>query len=217
MDKKIVKNFLAIYSIFCLISFALAIGEIIKGSDLNEIGEGLFLNLILAVFISVPLSLLVSLIKNMKNKKSGFTLIEILLVMGIIAILATIVIVAINPARQFAQARNSQRTSNVFSILNAVGQNITDNRGVFDCLAGPIPQVATVIKSSGGYDIAPCLTPTYIPALPFDPSAPGAHFTSLTDYNTEYSIVLDSNGRITISALYALNSSELEQEISATR
>ncbi len=151
--------------------------------------------------------------------KGGFTLIEILLVMGIIAILAAVVIVAINPARQFAQARNSQRTSNVFSILNAVSQNMTDNQGVFSCpAAGAIPTTATVIKSSGGYDVANCLVPTYLPAMSFDPSMQGAHFTSGTDYDTGYTIVKDSTtGRITVAAPEALNPSELNKTISATR
>lgn len=164
-----------------------------------------------------------------KIKQSGFTLIEILLVMGIIAILATVVIVAINPSRQFAQARNSQRVSNVNTILNAIGQNIADNRGVFTCAgAGVIPQTATVIKSAGagggggggsaGYDIAACLSPTYVSAIPVDPSAPNAHFTSNTDYNTEYSIVQDPvTKRITVSAPYALDPGELAQTISVTR
>lgn len=152
------------------------------------------------------------------RRKGGFTLIEILLVMGIIAVLAAVVIVAINPARQFAQARNSQRTSNVFSILNAISQNMSDNGGVFACAAGAIPTTATVIKSSGGYDAASCLTPTYLPAIPFDPSAAGAHFASATDYNTGYTLVRDSTtGRITVAAPEALTPSELNKTISATR
>lgn len=151
--------------------------------------------------------------------KTGFTLIEILLVMGIIAILAAVVIVAINPARQFAQARNSQRASNVFSLLNAISQNMADNQGVFDCASGgAIPPTATVIKSGGGYNAADCLAPTYLPAMPFDPSATGAHFTGNTDYDTAYTIFQDgSTGRITIAAPEALNSSELNKNISATR
>ncbi len=155
----------------------------------------------------------------MKTKyKKGFTLIEILLVMGIIAILAAVVIVAINPARQFAQARNSQRTSNVFSILNAVSQNMADHQGVFECTAGVIPTTATVLKSSGGYNIYDCIVPTYLPALPFDPSANGAHVTNASDYYTGYTISLDTTtNRITVAAPEAMMASELQRDIKATR
>src|SRR3989344_5679707 len=75
--------------------------------------------------------------KKNKNKglalsqSKGFTLIEILVVIGIIAVLAAIVLIAINPARQFAQARDSQLVSNLNAILNAIGQRIADNRGTF--------------------------------------------------------------------------------------
>ena len=140
------------------------------------------------------------------SSSKGFTLIEILVVIGIIAILAAVVLIAINPARQFAQARNSQRISNVNAILNAVGQNMADNKGVFTCSGSPytIASTATVIKNGAtGADLAPCIIPTYISSMPFDPKNAAAKYTSITEYDTEYTIMQGSaavGSRITVCA-----------------
>jgi len=149
----------------------------------------------------------------MSNK--GFTLIEILIVIGIMAILATAIILAINPPRQFAQARNTQRWSNVNNILDAIYQNAIENRGVFTCAAGTLPSSVTPMKSGvGGYDVCACLVPTYLGSMPFDPSAAGAAYTDCSSYDSGYTVIQNTtSSRITIAAPTA----EIGAAISVTR
>lgn len=141
--------------------------------------------------------------------RKGFTLIEVLLVIVIIAILAGIVLIAVNPARQVAQANNAQRRSDVSAILSAVHQFGLDNRG---SLPADLTDTPGEI-SSAAIDICADLVPTYIAALPFDPSDADGEFTDCTDYNTGYLGSVDANGRITVSAPSAENA----EVISVTR
>ncbi len=79
----------------------------------------------------------------MKNTK-GFTLIELLIVIGIIAILASGVIVAINPGRQFEQARNSTRSTHMGTIRSAIMSYAAENDGNFP------PDIPEVCEGTGG-------------------------------------------------------------------
>lgn len=143
--------------------------------------------------------------KKLFQKREGFTLIEILVVIGIIAVLATIVIIAINPARQFAQARDTQRLSNANAILNAIGQNIADNKGTFAC-ASALPSSFTEM-SKAAYDIYPCIVPTYMPAMVCDP-ATGTSCSNSASYASKYVVMKDATtGRVTVSTTVELASS----------
>ncbi len=138
--------------------------------------------------------------ENKSNKQKGFTLIEILVVIGLIAILAAIVLIAINPARQFALGRNNQRTSNTNAILNAIGQFTADNKGTLPTV--PAKGAAAV---EVGATLCGELIPTYLPSLPTDPdsSKEGESITNCAEAvagAVDYMVSQDNAGRITIAA-----------------
>lgn len=149
--------------------------------------------------------------KNKSKTGKGFTLIEILVVIGLIAILAAIVLIAINPGRQFAQARNTQRTSDVSAISNAIGQYIADHKGIATTTALGVP-IITGIEIDVNI-LCSDLIPTYMAALPVDPSQGSAAITSCHASATNYKVATTSSNRIIVKALGA----ELLQTIEITR
>lgn len=150
-------------------------------------------------------------IQKRPTAHAGFTLIEILIVIGIIAILAAIVLVAVNPAQQFKKANDAQRASNVNAILNAVGQYVVDNKG-------SLPSGITTADQdlgSAGANICSKLVPDFLAALPADPGKPDQSIdsTECTSYTTGYNIKKDSNNRVTVTAV----STEIGADITVTR
>lgn len=61
----------------------------------------------------------------LRRQKKGFTLIELLIVIAILAILATVVLLVINPVQMFAQARDSQRLYDLQTLSNATALYLT--------------------------------------------------------------------------------------------
>jgi prepilin-type N-terminal cleavage/methylation domain-containing protein len=159
----------------------------------------------------------------LKRKQQGFTLIELLVVIGIITILAAIVIVAVNPGRQFAQARDAQRRADLLAVSNSVYQFAAEHNGDLpdtdgDDTTSDFPTVATCIGTATGapdncFNLGVAtnaagnevIIPTYVAELPFDPSTGDAA-------NTGYLLHADANGRIVVSA-----TGELAGPITVTR
>ena len=110
--------------------------------------------------------------------KKGFTLLEILLVIGSIGILASIVIVAINPAKQIAKGRNLERISEINTIYKALEQYYIANGGYPESIQQMGVEVKEICSTreevfpgttncSGKIDLR-YLVPTYLSEIPWD-------------------------------------------------
>ena len=147
---------------------------------------------------------------KLRKSERGFTLLEVLLVVAIIAILAGIVILAINPTKQLADARNSQRRVDVNTILNGVYQYAVDTNNI----PASITTTATEVCKTGGtctglIDLS-VLTASekYVVQMPVAPQCGTANSTC-------YTIMKTANNRVTVTTTNAENGTPTS--ISVTR
>jgi prepilin-type N-terminal cleavage/methylation domain-containing protein len=137
---------------------------------------------------------------QIKRNTKGFTLLEILLVIAAIGILAAIVLVAINPNRQLAQARDTSRQSDINTLQKALDQYLIDT-GAYPTSVSATPGyicntgtevVGGATNCSGRIDLR-ILVPTYIAAIPRDTQAIGT--------STGYNVVINpNNNKVGVSA-----------------
>jgi len=142
----------------------------------------------------------------MKNNK-GFTLIEILIVIAIIAILSVVVFVALNPAGRFAEARDSRRYTDINNILTAVHQAIIDGDGALP--SGLVADDTTYELGTCAAGAATCSGVTdacvdlgtplanYLASIPVDPQDTSGGVT------TGYSVTVNTNNQVTVGACNA--------------
>jgi prepilin-type N-terminal cleavage/methylation domain-containing protein len=151
--------------------------------------------------------------KIKQTSQKGFTLLEVLLVVAIIAILAGIVIIAINPGKNLGDTRNSTRSADVNTILNGVYQYALDNNGT---LPAGITTTATEICATGAASCTALVDLTsltlngkYLVSIPKEPQCA----TVCAVNGVGYKIAKDANGRLTVNAPFA----EQSKTISVTK
>lgn len=145
------------------------------------------------------------------SRQSGFTLLEILLTIGIIAVLATVVVVSLDPVERFKDARDSRRLADIESILSAIHQYVIDNQGNYpsgldtserqigSASSGCALGGSCSVSSDGCVDLDQSLE-RYLKNVPFDPESGSAA-------RTHYSVQLDDNNIVTVRSCDSTNSS----------
>lgn len=128
------------------------------------------------------------------SRRPAFTVIELLLAIGIVVLLVCIAFVIILPRQQFAEARDGQRRTDANTILTAVYQYSIENEGVLPgSLSGSNIAVGTAYQicqsdmsrddctASGGYVRLDGLVGVYLSDIPRDPlmsdTGTGSHYT----------------------------------------
>ena len=115
--------------------------------------------------------------------QSGFTLLEILLTIAILAILAAVILVAMNPVHQMSQARDEQRKNDVSELHKAVQQylidkgsypaNVADDSTVYGiCSAQTYSQGLDDSVVCGDLVNLARVIPVYLGGIPMDPVSP---------------------------------------------
>ncbi len=141
-----------------------------------------------------------------KNRKPGFTLIELLIGISIIGVLAGIVIVAINPAKQFTDTRDAERYVMIREQQNAIVQYQIDQGQ--DPVTG-VPNGETYAKKicRAGVTDASCVnldalvTSDFLVALAVDPLETDVLVTG-------YRVYKDNGSRSTICSDYVSDTSD---------
>lgn len=97
---------------------------------------------------------------------SGFTLMELLVVVAVLGVLMTVVMVLLNPLHYFKLSRDAERKSDLQNIQTALELYYQDNNAY--------PSVSCANPSSIG------LSPSYIKTVPSDPGSYTYQYTSVS-------------------------------------
>jgi len=92
--------------------------------------------------------------KKVSACKKGFTLVELLVVIAVIGVLATVILVAINPLEQLARTRDAGRKQTLGQIGNAIQSYYTAHNATYPAAANA-NNFLTTLTNAGEFRIAP--------------------------------------------------------------
>ena len=99
--------------------------------------------------------------------ESAFTLLEVLVTIAVISVLATVLVLAINPGEMLRRSRDSKRLSDIGTIRRAVDLALADDQDMLATLGVIDINTSTDVTNFAGAGID---LSRYLPVIPQDPS-----------------------------------------------
>ncbi len=114
----------------------------------------------------------------------GFTLLELLIVIAILAVLATITVLILNPNQLLKNSRNAKRISDL-EVINKALQNYNLDNGAYPDTNGKWRSQCGAWGSYSATNVIPGLTPIYLANFPADPQMDTGANTSCYVYKSD--------------------------------